>query len=207
VRALRIVSVVLLVAAAVILVVTASDVLHWRQAIRHGDEALAQDPASATWSPATIAPSSVTRTLLGLDLALRFRGAQQSFAAVQAAGPGYDNGLSESRTRGELEAVLAGIAQSSDQRIASRADNLLGILAFSDASRTGPIAPAPADQSVADFQAAIRLDPTNTDAKFNLERLLQELVAKGTRIGPDATGGGPSRGRRGAGGGLPGRGY
>jgi hypothetical protein len=202
-----IVPVVVLVAAAAILAVLAIDVRQWRQTMRHGDGALARDPASATWRPTTLAPSSITRKLLGLDLALRFRGAQQAFASVEAAGPGYDNGLSESRTRGELEAVLAGIAQSGDHAIASRADNLLGILAFSDATQTGPIAPAPADQSVADFQAAIRLDPTDTDAKFNLERLLQELVAKGTRIGPDATGGGPSRGRRGAGGGLPGRGY
>jgi hypothetical protein len=204
---LRVVSVVLLLAVAATLAVLASDVLHWRRTMQHGDAALAQNPPSATWRPATLAPSGVTKKLLGLDLALRFRGAQQAFSAVQAAGAGYDNGLSESRTRGELEAVLAGIAQSSNHAIASRADNLLGILAFSDATQTGPIVPAPADQSVADFQAAIRLDPTNTDAKFNLERLLQELVAKGTRVGPDATGGGPSKGRRGAGGGLPGRGY
>ena len=206
-KALRFIAAVVLLTAAVALAVLARDVLHWRNAMHRGDDQFAQSPPAATWHPTTAFPSVLSRDLLGLGLPLEFRAAQQSFAAVQAAGAGYDNGLSESRTRGELEATLADLARSGNRTLASQADNLLGILAFTDASRSGPIQPAPVDQSVADFQAAIRLDPSNAEAKFNLERLLHELIAHGVRVGPDATGGGPSRGHRGAGGGLPGRGY
>jgi hypothetical protein len=204
---IRIGAAVALLAATVVLVLFASDVLAWRDVIRTGDRTFSTNPAAATWKANTSFPSSAARTVLGLDLALRFRAAEQSFAAVQAAGPGYDNGVSEARTRGVLEAALAGLAQSRDHVIASQADNLLGILAFADSARTGPIAPAPVDQSVADFQAAVRLDPTNTDAKFNLELLLRQLLAKGVRPGAGSTAAGPARGHRGAGGGLPGRGY
>jgi hypothetical protein len=185
----------------------AIDVIHWRDSMRAGDRRLAASPARATWTPSTAYPPGLGRRLLGLGTALELRHAMQRFAAVRAAGTGYDNGLLESQSRGELEATLSGLAQARDYRIASVADNLLGILAFSDATPTGPIAPAPVDQSVADFQAAIRLDPSNTDAKFNLERLLHELIARGVRRGPGANAPGRAKGHRGASGGLPGRGY
>jgi hypothetical protein len=84
---------------------------------------------------------------------------------------------------------------------------MLGILAFTDSTPSGPIAAAPIDESVADFQSAIRLDPGNTDAKFNLELLLRQLVAKGVRPGASNSAGGQATGHHGAGGGLPGRGY
>jgi hypothetical protein len=197
---------VILLAAATIVALLAADALGWRDAIRRGDTTFARAPADASWKGGAVLPGDPARVLLGLDLPLRFRGAAQSFAAVQSAGQGFDNGLSEARTRGEVEAELAQIARSHDRGIASAAENLLGILAFADASRTGPNEPAPVDQSVADFQAAVRLDSTNADAKFNLEQLLRVLVARGVRHGPGGNGG-ATRGHRGAGGGIPGRGY
>ena len=206
-RALRIATSIALIALAVLLACLASDVLSWRNALRSGDRAFARSPASATWTASTVLPSATARDLMGLGLPLRFRGAEQSFAAVQAAGSGYDNGLSETRSRGELEAQLAELARSGHRVIASEADNLLGILAFADSTPTGPAAPAPVDQSVADFQAAVRLEPGNVDAKFNLELLLHQLLARGIRPGSNSSAGGPAKGHRGAGGGLPGRGY
>jgi hypothetical protein len=198
---------VILLVAAIAFAALAADVLSWRSAVRDADRQFAASPASASWTPDTLLPAGVTRGLLGLDTPLRFRRAMQSFAAVRAAGAGYDNGLTESQSRGELESVLSDLSQSRDRTIASEADNLLGVLAFTDATPAGPIAPAPVDQSVADFQAAVRLDPADTDAKFNLERLLHELIAKGVRVGPGSTAAGPGKGHRGAGGGIPGRGY
>ncbi len=63
------------------------------------------------------------------------------------------------------------------------------------------------DASVADFQAAVRLDANDADAKFNLELVLRKLLAIGSRHGSDNSTGGGSTGRRGGGGGLPGSGY
>jgi len=207
VRAVRAAAVVVLLAVALLLAALAVDVLHWRDSMRTGDRELAASPANAVWAPSTVFPAGVGRDVLGLETSLRLRRAIQAFAAVRAAGNGYDNGLSESRTRGELEAELSDLALSRDREIASDADNLLGILAYTDATQSGPIAPAPVDQSVADFQAAVRADPADVDAKFNLELLLHELLAKGTRVGPSSNTGGPAKGHHGAGGGIPGRGY
>ena len=126
---------------------------------------------------------------------------------VKAAGNGLDNGYSESRARGELEAELAELAQGSNRVRDAEADNLLGILAFLDSQENGPSAPAPVDRSVGDFQAAVQMDPANEDAKFNLEWLLRELLAHGERSGSNASSSGPAKGHTGAGGGTPGRGY
>ena len=205
--ALRIAIAIALVGVGAILACLAWDVLSSRNAIRSGDRQFAVSAPGATWKANTVLPWDPARDLLGLGLPLRFRTTEQSFAAAKAAGQGFDNGLSETRTRGEVEAELAGLAQSRDRAIASRADNMLGILAFTDSTVSGPIAAAPIDQSVADFQAAIRLDPTNADAKFNLELLLRQLRAKGVRPGANNNAGGQANGHHGAGGGLPGRGY
>ena len=207
IRGKRFAAAVMLLAGAVVLVLLAADVLGWREAVRDGDRHFASEPPSAAWHASTRLPFDPARALLGLDGELRFRAAAQQFAAVQAAGRGYDNGLSESRDRGELEAELTELARSGDLRRGSEAANLLGILAFADSRPSGPTAPAPVDQSVSDFQTAVRLEPGNEDAKFNLELLLRQLVAKGTRRGSDNTPAGPSKGHRGAGGGIPGRGY
>jgi hypothetical protein len=63
------------------------------------------------------------------------------------------------------------------------------------------------ERSVADFQSAVQLDPANDDAKYNLELLLRELLARGVRPGSNGSSTGPAKGHKGAGGGQPGRGY
>jgi hypothetical protein len=206
VKASRIAAVAALVALAAILACLAADVLGWQDAMRSGDRVFARAPAGATWNRKALLPGDPARALLGLDLPLRFRSAAQRFVAVRAAGQGVDNGLSETRNRGEVEAALAQLARSRDHVLASQAENLLGILAFADSAQTGPSIPAPVDQSVADFQAAVRLDPTNADAKYNLELLLYQLSARGVRHGPGSNAA-ATHGHRGAGGGVPGRGY
>jgi hypothetical protein len=206
-RAARLVAALVLLGVAALLALLAADVLGWRDAVARGDRQFAAAPASASWQASPLLPGDPARSLLGLALPLRFRAALERFVAVEAAGTGYDNGLSEARSRGELEAELGRLARAGDRTLASAADNLLGILAYADATPTGPVGAAPIDESVADFQAAVRLDPANAEAKFNLELLLHQLIAHGVRPGASPGAGGPARGHRGSGGGLPGRGY
>jgi hypothetical protein len=196
-----------MIALAVLAGLLAADILSWSHAAESGDVAFIQSPESAHWAAATTLPFDPALRILDLSNQLAFRRAATSFVSVQAAGNGLDNGYSESRTRGALETVLTEIAQGPDAHIDSEAENLLGILAFSDSKQNGPNAPAPVERSVSDFQAAVRLDPTNEDAKFNLEWLLRQLVAKGVRLGSNSSNGGPGKGHQGAGGGLPGKGY
>jgi hypothetical protein len=185
----------------------ASDVLRYQSAVRQGDREFALGPPDASWRVETLLPRTTAARILDVDADLALRDAAQRFEAVTAAGLGVDLGVSEAAERGEVEADLAAIARGGTGARVSAADNMLGILAFADSQRTGPTEPAPVEQSVSDFQAAVRADPMNETAKYNLELLLRELAAHGTRRGSGSTSGGPARGRRGAGGGIVGRGY
>jgi len=207
VRPWRLGSAVFLLVTATFAALLAADLLGWRDALRAGDSEFARQPASAHWSAPSELPFDPALRILGLSGQLAYRRAARSFVSVEAAGNGIDNGYSESRARGALEQVLANLAQGSDRRQDSAAENLLGILAFKDSQQRGPSAPAPVDVSVADFQAAVELDPSNQDAKTNLELLLRELLAHGVRPGSNGSSSGPSKGHQGAGGGLPGQGY
>ena len=206
-RPTRLVLAVVLLAAAVVAVLLAADLRSWNDAVHAGDAEYARDPGSAAWSAATVLPFDPALRILGLSDQLAFRRAATTFTQLVAQGNGVDNGYRESLARGSLETVLTGLANGSDHRVDSDAENMLGILAFADSQQLGPNAPAPVERSVAAFQAAVQLDPTNEAAKYNLELLLHTLVAKGVRTGSSSTSGGPSKGHRGAGGGLPGRGY
>jgi hypothetical protein len=206
-RTSRVALALVLLALAAFAGMLAADVRSWRTALAAGDAQFGESPETARWNAETVLPFDPARAILDLSSQLAFRRAVQDFVAVQAAGNGYDNGYSESRARGALEAVLANLARSSNSRRASEAENLLGILAFSDSLQRGPSAPAPIERSVAGFRTAAQLDPSSEDAKFNLEWLLRKLVARGTRAGTSSGSGGPARGHKGAGGGLPGRGY
>lgn len=198
---------VVLLAAAAFAALLAADLLGWHDALRAGDSEFVRQPASARWSASSVLPFDPALRILDLHAQLAFRRAARSFVSVEAAGNGIDNGYSESQTRGALEGVLANLAQGPDRRLDSAAENLLGILAFKDSQQRGPSAPAPVDVSVADFESAVQLDPANQDAKFNLELLLRELLARGVRPGSNGSSSGPAKGHQGAGGGLPGRGY
>lgn len=206
-RPIRIGVAVLLLVLATFVVLLASDLHAWQQAVRAGDTRFVQSPARATWTTSPIIPFRLAEGILGLSSQIAFREAAQSFVVVKAAGNGLDNGYTESRTRGVLEAELAQLARGSNRARDSQADNLLGILAFIDSQENGPTGPAPVQRSVGDFQAAVQLDPTNDEAKFNLELLLRELVAHGERSGSNGSTSGPARGHTGAGAGTPGRGY
>jgi hypothetical protein len=206
-RPARLVLALVLLLAAVAAVLFAADLRSWNDAVRTGDAQYARDPSGAVWSAATVLPFDPALHVLGLSNQLAFRRAAATFAPLEAAGNGIDNGYRESLARGTLETVLTGIANGSDRRVDSDAENLLGILAFADSQQLGPNTPAPVERSVAAFQAAVQLDPANEAAKYNLELLLHTLVAKGVRTGSNNSSGGPSKGHRGAGGGLPGRGY
>jgi len=192
---------------AIFAALVASDLRAWDDAVAAGDRSVAAHPAGARWSPATVLPQALSRDLLGLSDDLAYRHAVQDFVAVQRAGCGVDNCYSESLARTSLELRLANLARRADSTRGSALYNLLGILAFADSQQHGASRPAPVERSLADFQAAVQLDPANDDAKFNLEWLLRRLAARGVRPGGTSGQSGPARGHKGAAGGVPGRGF
>lgn len=203
----RVAAAAVAMAVAVVAVLFASDIHAWHTAVARGDARYAERPSSADWAASTILPGDPALRVLGLGDQLAFRRAAKRFATVSAEGNGVDNGYSESADRGALETALTNLAGGTDRQVVSASDNMLGILAFADSQQLGPSGPAPVERSVADFEAAIEAEPSNDDAKFNLELLLRKLLAHGVRPGSNPSSGGNGKGHRGAGGGVPGRGY
>jgi hypothetical protein len=206
VRAARIAIAGVLLVVAVAAALLAADVRNWQTTIRTGDLRFTQNPGYATWTATPLLPGDPARALLGIDNQVGFRNAVKTFVTVSAEGLGFDNGYSESRDRAAVEGVLTNLASGPNKQRDSVADNLLGILAYTDSKQTGPYAPSPVERSESDFRSAVSLDPTNEDAKFNLEWLMRQLLAKGSRSGDSGSTGNDHKGHNG-GGGTAGKGY
>ncbi len=194
-------------AVAGVLVLLAADVVRWRDAIEHGHRANAAVPFGAA------------RRLLALDDDLALRRAVLLYRGISKHARSYDPTLVR-RARIEAEIALADVGASQSGSQASQADDLLGILAFADSTAsadTSPFGsafggatagpPAPVEGSVGAFQNAVQLDGSNDAAKYNLELVLRLLKAHGQRAGGTPSAGPRGGGKRGAGGGTPGRGY
>jgi hypothetical protein len=148
----------------------------------------------------------VAEHVLGTSDDVALAAAVRSFVAAERVPYGFDNGQAQARARALAQAKLADVAATAGSSQASQADDLLGVLAWG-----GVRAPVgvvdPADRAVSAFTDAARLDPSNTDAAFNLEVALRALQSHGVRNGPSPSSGPRGTGHSGAGAGTPGSGY
>jgi hypothetical protein len=152
--------------------------------------------------------------LLALGLGLRTRGdgtdarlrtAVAAYEAAAGAGRSFDNGVTRARLRSRAEALLTDVAIGKDRETAAQADVLLGALAAGGGRSAAGETPDEVSRSF--FETAVRLDNANVAAKFDLELAVRRLRAVGSRSGSGQGSGPRGGGRRGAGAGLPGRGY
>jgi hypothetical protein len=152
--------------------------------------------------------------LLALGLVLRARGGEAdsrlraavaAYEAAAGARRSFDNGVTRARLRSRAEALLTDIAIGEDRPAAAQADVLLGVLAASGGRSAAGETPDEVSRSF--FETAVRLDNGNVAAKFDLELVVRRLRAVGSRTGAGQGSGPRGGGRRGAGAGLPGRGY
>ncbi len=183
----------------------AHDLRAWQGGTDRGDRRFATQPDVARWEAGTWLPGDPARTMLSLDDDLAVRNGEKAFAVALAAPTGYDDGRQKSRLRGLAELALSDALATGSPAQASRAGNLVGILAATDDSGS--------DASVSDrraaetFEAAIRADPGNEDAKYNLELILRRIKVVGSREGAGGSSGDFGQSLTGAGAGLPGSGY
>jgi hypothetical protein len=198
---------------AVLLALLAADVRGWRTTLREDDALLAMAPASATWQPGTRL-GSLAEHALGVGDDVEARRAIVLYRRNASVPVRLDNAQRVAQARSRAEQALASVARSSDGPRASQALTLLGVLVFTDVgpSRdpfepTAGVDPDQAQASVGDFRDAVRADPENAAAKYDLELALRALLAQGTRVGAGQQTGAGSTGQQGAGGGLPGSGY
>jgi hypothetical protein len=200
-RTMKIAGALVLAAVAVLAALLACDVRSVPTAFTQGDAAYAVTPHRATWTPSTRLGGAASR-LLGAGDDLAFRRALRLYRLAQSTPNRLDTAVELQTLRSQAETALAANARGPH---ASQAETLLGILAFDEsAAGTGSNA---ADAAISDFANAVRADPTNAAAKFDLELMLRLTAARGSRSGTGPGGSFGRGGRRGAGGGVPGTGY
>jgi hypothetical protein len=199
----RLVAATALVAVGLACAVLASDVRSARSSLAAGDALYAAGSDQVSWTTHARL-GGLASNLLGVDDDLAARDALQRYASSANLALRLDNALAVQTARARAQDALATVAAKSDGKRAGQMLTLLGVLTFrGSASGT----PDQVDAAITDFVSAIRADPTNDAAKFDLELLLRRSAAIGSRIGPGLGGGFGRGGHRGAGGGSPGRGY
>jgi hypothetical protein len=197
----RIVSAGVALALAVVLAMLAHDLRAWHGGIERGDRAYAVAPPRARWVAAPWLPGDPSGAILGVEPRLELRRAVQSFTLGVDVPQGIDNGQRRARGRARAEVALARVAATGDAQAASQASNLVGVLAETEFQ--GPTT----SRGRAAFTAAVRADPSNQAAAYNLELILRRARVVGTREGPGSGTGARGPARQGAGAGVPGMGY
>jgi hypothetical protein len=192
------------IAVAVLLAVLVLDVRGWSEAVDRGDRSYAPSRA-ASWQADPRLPGDPAGALLGVDRPLRVRRAIAAFVVADRARRGFDNGARRTELRSAAAALLTDVASGGQPAEAAQADVLLGVLAA--AGQRAASGETPDERSRNLFEAAVRLDPRSTDAKFDLELVVRRMRAVGSRNGAGEGSGPRGGGRRGAGSGTPGRGY
>jgi hypothetical protein len=163
--------------AAVLLVVAAVDVQRLERGVAEDDVRFATNPVDdQLWRVKTTLPGDVAGRLLGVEDDIRYRGVLRAFFLARPR----INPFSLPRlelARGEAQVKLTDLIRvEADDRRRSQEKNLLGALALAVAPRQEPEQRLSSFESAAlYFTEAIRLDPRNEDAMYNLEGTLELL--------------------------------
>lgn len=201
---LRVVGALVLAAIAVLAALLATDVRRWPSTLAQGDAVYAVAPGDASWAPSTTL-GGTAEALLGTRGDVVFRQALQQYQSEASVPTRLDTALELQTRRSQAEAALAAAAGSADRARGSQASTLLGILAFDESAAGG--GSNESEVAIGDFTTAVRDDPTNVAAKFDLELMLRLTAAHGSQPGAGQAHKFGRGGRRGAGGGTPGSGY
>jgi hypothetical protein len=191
------------------LAVLAADVAAWRTTLPADDVRYRVDPErEGLWAPELRAPWLQAGTLLGVHDDVEFRDAVRALRAARLE----EAIVSDPETavlRNVAHALLQGVAIGDEDRSrASRAAGLLGVLGLARLVTETQDRDVLLGATIATLRAAVELDASNDEAKYNLELALQR--ARGLDIseaagGRNAAPGG--QGMKGAGAGEPGGGY
>ena len=189
----------------------ALDIARSRDALAHGDVQYRISPERlGLWRSSAIVPSDPAISLIGTEDDIELRRAVRSVRLARLDDPTVsvsdpEIALLRNDAQARLDALVAGDADATTK---SRAAGLLGVIGLSRLSSETQDRTALLSATVANLQLAIALDPTNHDAKYNLELALQR--SRGVQLTEGAGGQNPSpggSGSSGAGAGDPGSGY
>jgi hypothetical protein len=162
-----------LLALAVAAALVARDAAAVRQSVAHSDLVFleAQPSYARLWRLDTTIPYPAR--LFGIEDDLLYRHALRKYAAEDRRQQGRFN-FSSPGLRAEAQAALS-IAENADLSAARRSKlaNLQGILSY-DETLSNPLDAAGLAQAALEhFHRAVKIDPANIEAKYNLEYLLR----------------------------------
>ena len=162
----------------------AQDVRSWHRTLRTDATTHMVTPsAEPALTASTFLPSSVSGRLLDVGQDQRWFEALQSYTLARRIRIDSDIGVTRQQEEyfQSTEAALARLTHDGDPARASRAYQLLGIVLFLDAR--GSVSPALATYaaSISAMQNAIRVEPSNIQAKVDLELLLSQQEADSTK--------------------------
>jgi hypothetical protein len=180
---LRGVAAAALVAIAAVLVLLARDSWHWSRAIREADLRAEVGPIGpGAWQIKPTLPSGAVTQVLGIDGDLALRRALMQ--AIQLAADGATAFDLEQRVLVEtsLQRIAAG---DTNHTRASIAADYLGVLFYQDRlapkeainpynNPANPSHQSLEQRAIAEFETAVVLDPNDSDAKSNLEAMLEQ---------------------------------
>ena len=191
------------------LVMLAIDVVRSHEALASGDDTYTSSPKNGgLWKPGALGASTLSRKVLGVDDDLRFREAVRALRLSQRDEP-TDSDPHAILRRAKAQKLLQQVAnEDPDPRRRSRALSLLSVLMLSTPAADQEERATTQRVALANLQKAIETDPTNDEAKYNLEVVLRRRAGVQTvQGGPTPN---PSSGQgqsRGAATGPPGKGY
>jgi hypothetical protein len=202
---------VICLALAVGLGLMALDVSRSRDALVQGDVEYLVTPQKADiWNADTVIPRDLAVRMIGTEDDLELRRAVRAVLLARLADPSVSVSdpaiaLLRNAAQARLDYIVASDASAADK---SRAAGLLGVIGLARLISETQDRVAALSSTVANLQLAIELDPSNQDAKYNLELALQR--SRGIQLTEGAGGQNPSpggSGSSGAGAGDPGSGY
>jgi len=187
----------------------AVDVVRSHEALASGDDSYTASPKDGgLWKPGALGASTLSHKVLGVDDDLRFREAMRALRLSQRDKP-TDSSPEAILRRAKAQKLLQQVSSSDpDPRRRSRALSLLSVLMLSTPAADQEERATTQRVALANLQKAIETDPTNAEAKYNLEVVLRRRAGVQTvQGGPTPN---PSSGQgqsRGAATGPPGKGY
>jgi hypothetical protein len=188
-RALPLVAGVVLLGLATVLALFALDVRAWQGTFTQGDLRFrAQRSHIRLWQSPAVLPGDPARSVLGIDDALLYRrGVQLFWFSTAGASTGGQADLAATRAAGEtdLQRLMTSAATPQER---SNAANLLGVMTV-EAPENSATQKEEIASAVHYFAQAVRDDPTNYDAKLNLEVLLRVAHPGKNKLDQDARGG------------------
>jgi hypothetical protein len=186
----------------------ATDVLRWQHRMDWGDTRFeAGSTESDLWSLPQPFLLSTSKSVLALGDDRSYRMAVREFVLGRPREEHFSDAGQISQ-RGRAQEQLATLVESGqDAKRRAAAANLIGVLGFANAAIDPQQASSYLAGAIASFRQAIELDPSNADAKYNLELALVRLPGAKRSTGQNPSSNTQSGTGSGAGAGRSGSGY